>query len=122
MELTTPLLGAAIGAGVGYMRKKKDVLSGMMWGAGIGLFVTLSGGVGVSVGSINVRVGGGSEPDVRSAQTMLNKLGYATPVDGVLGPVTADALHRVQMFFGLQQADGSLTAETMSTLHRLTNT
>lgn len=53
--MTTPLLGAAIGGGIGLL--KRDPAKYALWGAGIGFLVTLVGGAAVSVGGISVRVG-----------------------------------------------------------------
>jgi hypothetical protein len=55
MRMTTPLLGAAIGGGIGLL--KRDPAKYALWGAGIGFLVTLVGGAAVSVGGISVRVG-----------------------------------------------------------------
>jgi len=115
MRWTTPLLGAAIGAGI-YI--KRDPGKGALWGAGIGLLVTLLGGAAVSVGGINVRVG--VDDDISGAQAMLNKLGFHVPTDGVAGPATTAALKQFQRNSGMRVVDGSVTPETLSALRNYT--
>jgi peptidoglycan hydrolase-like protein with peptidoglycan-binding domain len=115
---STPLLGAAIGAGVGAARKR-DVLTYAAWGAGLGLAVTLLGGLGVSVGRASIRVGAGGSTDIFRAQLMLGQLGYHVDADGVLGPKTVAALKSFQATYSLLRTDGSVNPETMAYLVQL---
>jgi len=115
MRLTTPLLGAAIGAG---LNLRKDPAKGALWGAGIGLLVTMLGGAAISVGGINIRVGV-DDSDVSQVQAMLNQIGFHVPTDGTLGPATVAALKQYQRTMGLR-VDGSVTPETLNSLRIFT--
>jgi hypothetical protein len=118
MRMTTPLLGAAIGGGIGFL--KRDPAKYTLWGAGIGLLVTLLGGASVSVGGISIRVGYEDHEAVGEAQMMLKTLGYTVDLDGYLGPKTSAALKAVQSRCGLQP-DGKLSDMTIDCLTRLAN-
>jgi hypothetical protein len=114
MRLTTPLLGAAIGAGLNF---RKDIAKGALWGAGIGLLVTMLGGAAISVGGINIRVGV-DDSDVSKVQAMLNQIGFHVPTDGALGQSTIAALKQFQRNMGLH-VDGSVSPETLTALRSL---
>ncbi len=116
MRWTTPLLGAAIGGGIGML--KRDPAKYALWGAGIGLAITFMGGAAVSVGSVSIRVG--ADDAVGEAQMMLKQLGYDVEVDGLLGPKTTAAIKSVQAKCGLQ-TDGKLSGETINCITRLAN-
>lgn len=116
MRMTTPLLGAAIGGGIGML--KRDPAKYALWGAGIGLLITFMGGAAVSVGGVSIRVG--AESSIGEAQMMLKMLGYSVDIDGFLGPRTVAALKAVQARCGLQP-NGKLTNETVDCLTRLAN-
>ncbi len=118
MRMTTPLLGAAIGGGIGFL--KRDPAKYALWGAGIGLLVTLLGGASVSVGGISIRVGFDDPEAVGEVQMMLKQLGYVVDMDGYLGPKTVAALKAVQSKCGLQP-DGKLSGQTIACLTRLAN-
>lgn len=117
MRWTTPLLGAAIGGGIGML--KRDPAKYALWGAGIGLAITFMGGAAVSVGSISLRVGFDSEA-IGEAQMMLNQLGYNVEMDGLLGPKTTAAIKAVQARCSLP-SDGKLTGDTIHCITRLAN-
>jgi peptidoglycan hydrolase-like protein with peptidoglycan-binding domain len=116
MRMTTPLLGAAIGGGIGML--KRDPAKYALWGAGIGLLVTFMGGAAVSVGGISIRVGVDSHVSVMQAQMMLKQLGYTVEMDGTLGPMTVAALKATQTSCGLRP-DGKLSDATLDCLTRL---
>ena len=116
MRMTTPLLGAAIGGGIGML--KRDPAKYALWGAGIGLLITFMGGAAVSVGGVSIRVG--AESSVGEAQLMLRQLGYDVDMDGLLGPKTTVAIKAVQARCGLRP-DGKLTDDTMNCISRLAN-
>lgn len=116
MRMTTPLLGAAIGGGIGML--KRDPAKYALWGAGIGLLVTFMGGAAVSVGGVSIRVG--IDERTGEAQMMLRQLGYSVDMDGLLGPKTVAAIKSVQGRCGLRP-DGKLTDETINCLTRLAN-
>ena len=116
MRMTTPLLGAAIGGGIGML--KRDPAKYALWGAGIGLLITFMGGAAVSVGGISIRVG--AESSVGEAQLMLRQLGYDVDIDGFLGPKTIAAIKAVQARCGLR-SDGKLTDETANCITHLVN-
>jgi len=114
--MTTPLLGAAIGGGIGML--KRDPAKYALWGAGIGLLVTFMGGAAISVGGVSIRVG--AESSVGEVQLMLRQLGYDVDIDGLLGVKTSAAIKNVQTRCGLR-SDGRLTAETIDCITRLVN-
>jgi peptidoglycan hydrolase-like protein with peptidoglycan-binding domain len=113
MRWTTPLLGAAIGGGIGML--KRDPARYALWGAGIGLAITFMGGAAISVGSVSIRVGIDSASNVLQAQTMLNQLGYRVPTDGILGVKTTAALKSFQTTYGLR-VTGTVDTDTLATL------
>lgn len=116
MRMTTPLLGAAIGGGIGML--KRDPAKYALWGAGIGLLITFMGGAAVSVGGVSIRVG--AESVVGEAQLLLRQLGYDVDMDGLLGSKTTLAIKAVQSRCGLRP-DGKLSDDTMNCISRLAN-
>lgn len=118
MRMTTPLLGAAIGGGIGFL--KRDPAKYALWGAGIGLLITFMGGASVSVGGVSLRVGAWDNQAVGEAQMMLRQLGYDVDMNGYLGPKTIAAIKSVQSRCGLQP-DGKLSGQTVDCITRLAN-
>jgi peptidoglycan hydrolase-like protein with peptidoglycan-binding domain len=116
--MTTPLLGAAIGGGIGFL--KRDPAKYALWGAGIGLFITFMGGASASVGGVSIRVGAEDTQTVGEAQMMLRQLGYDVDANGYLGPKTIAAIKFVQSRCGLQP-NGRLNSQTVDCLTRLAN-
>jgi peptidoglycan hydrolase-like protein with peptidoglycan-binding domain len=116
MRMTTPLIGAAIGGGIGYL--KRDPAKYALWGAGIGLLVTFMGGASVSIGGVSIRVG--AESSVGEVQLMLRQLGYDVDMDGLLGPKTIVAIKSIQSRCGIRP-DGKLSDETINCITHLAN-
>jgi hypothetical protein len=106
VQITTAILGAAVGAFIG---RKKDMLRYAAWGGGIGFVISMLGGASASIGRTSFRVGAAS---VLDNQRLLNAAGFPVPLDGVLGPLTRKSIIAFQAANGLSQT-GTFDSNTV---------